>query len=210
MWSLLSRRWQLMIVLGTGGLLAWSLSAAWGLLTGAEPSAIQRVSLVATIIGAGLATLAELVWKWLWRRFPAIEPKTFPDLTGVWEGTLVSTWIDPATGQPKPPIPTTITIRQGLFSTHVSLRTGESTSYSTRSFLEPFYDTRRYRVWYSYNNDPHAQFQNRSSPHEGVAFLEVDYDLDPERLIGRYYTARKTTGDLDVRRTSRNTGPRAK
>jgi hypothetical protein len=33
-----------------------------------------------------------------------------------------------------------------------------------------------------------------------VAWLELDIDNDPERLVGCYYTDRKTSGDIDVRR----------
>ncbi|MGX9105215.1 Cap15 family cyclic dinucleotide receptor domain-containing protein, partial [Escherichia coli] len=93
-----------------------------------------------------------------------------------------------------PPIPTEVTIRQRLFATSVSLKTGESESHSTRCLLERLTDIGRFRVWYSYNNDPVAQVRHRSSPHEGVAFLEFDPDAGPDRLTGRYYTARKTTG----------------
>lgn len=200
MWSLLSRRWQLTLVISAGILMAWSIDALWALFFGEKISALKSISLAVTIVGGGLAIVAELFWKWLWQRFPAIQVRTFPDLNGTWEGSLVSTWADPTDGEPKQPIQTTIIIRQGLFSTSVSLKTDESTSYSTRTFLEPFYDTRRFRIWYSYNNDPQAQFQKRSSPHEGVAFLDLDYDENPHRLTGRYYTARKTTGDIDVQR----------
>ncbi|MBN9374588.1 MAG: hypothetical protein J0I40_04180, partial [Cellulomonas sp.] len=127
-----------------------------------------------------------MTWREVWRRFPALQRRAFPDLNGTWEGTLVSTWVDPETGQTKPPIPTTITIRQGLLSMAVSLKTGESTSHSTRALLEKFSETSRFRIWYSYNNDPQAQYQHRSSPHEGVAFLELDADSDMNRLTGRY------------------------
>lgn len=132
---------------------------------------------------------------------PFLQKQVFPDLNGIWKGTLVSTWIDPGTGQPKPPIPTEITIRQKLFgTTTVTLKTGESRSYSTRAFFEAFRETRRYRIWYSYNNEPLAHVRDRSAQHDGVAYLELHYDEDKNRLVGTYYTARKTTGDIDVRR----------
>lgn len=201
MWSLLSRKWQLALIIGAGILIAWAADALWALVLDDHPGMLKWISLAVTIVGGALTLLAELTWRWLWKRFPILQAKTFPDLNGAWAGTLVSTWIDPVTGAASPPILATIIVRQGLFSTAVSLKTGESTSHSTRSFLEPFYDTRRFRIWYSYNNDPQAQFQHRSSPHEGVAFVELDYDADRERLTGRYYTARKTTGDLDFRRS---------
>jgi hypothetical protein len=200
MWSLLGRSPQLIIIVGAVSCLAWACDAAYQLLTGQVPNNLKFISLFAFVIGVVFAGVAEITWRPLWRRFSLLQRKTFPDLNGSWKGTLTSTWVDPATGSPKPPIPTEIIIRQGLFTTSVLLKTQESASHSTRSFLEPFRDTGRFRIWYSYNNDPQAQFLHRSSPHEGVAFLECEFDADPDRLTGRYYTARRTTGDIDVRR----------
>jgi hypothetical protein len=201
MWSLLGRTTQLTIVIAAAFCLAWACDAAYQLLTGQVPNNFKFISLFVFIIGVALAGIGEFAWRPLWRRFPLLQRKTFPDISGTWKGTLISTWVDPTTGSPKPPIPAEIVVRQGLFITSISLKTGESTSHSTRAFLEPFRDTGRFRIWYSYNNDPQAQFQHRSSPHEGVAFLECEFDEDPNRLSGRYYTARRTTGDIDVRRS---------
>lgn len=200
MWSLLGRSSQLTIIVAAGFCLAWGYDAVYEFMTGQVPNNIKLISLIVFIIGVVFAGIAEITWRPLWRRFPLLQRKTFPDLNGSWKGTLTSTWIDPETGSPKPPIPTEIIIRQGLFTTSVSLKTQKSASHSTRCFLEPFRDTGRFRIWYSYNNDPQAQFQHRSSPHEGVGFLECEFGTDPNRLIGRYYTARHTTGDIDVRR----------
>ncbi len=206
MWSLLGRSTQLSIIVGAGLCLAWAYDAAYGFWTGQVPNNIKLISLIVFIIGVVFAGVAEIAWRPLWRWFPLLQRKMFPDLNGTWKGTLTSTWVDPTTGSSKPPIATEIIIRQGLFSTSVSLETQESVSHSTRSFLEPFRDSGRYRIWYSYNNDPQAQFLHRSSPHEGVAFLECEFDADPDRLTGRYYTARRTTGDIDVRRKKSNGG----
>jgi hypothetical protein len=206
MWSLLGRKTQLTIILGAGLCLAWAYDAAYAYSTGQAPNNIKLISLFVFIIGVLFAGIAEIAWRSLWRRVPLLQRKMFPDLNGTWKGTLTSTWLDPVTGSPKPPIPTDIIIRQGLFTTSVSLKTGESTSHSTRSFLEPFRDTGRFRIWYSYDNDPQAKFHHRSSLHEGVAFLEYEFDADPNRLSGRYYTDRRTTGDIDVRREKQSTG----
>jgi hypothetical protein len=35
---------------------------------------------------------------------------------------------------------------------------------------------------------------------KGVAFLDLDFDEDQNRMTGRYYTDRKTTGDMVVSR----------
>ena len=203
MWALFSRKTQVLLVAGGGILIAWALDGLFALYTGHPAGLLKWISLSATIVGTLIAAVASALWRPIWRLFPWIEKRTFPDLTGTWKGHLVSTWIDPATGQPKAPIPTTVTITQGLFATTVRLQTGESTSYSVRCLLEPYPDAGRFRIWYSYNNDPKAQYRYRSSPHQGIAWLEMDYDGDPDHLVGMYYTERKTSGDLDVRRPPR-------
>ena len=119
-----------------------------------EPSAVKLIALVVTIISTGIVAVASAVWRRLWNWFPIIGRKLFPDLTGTWVGELVSTWKNPATGQGIAPIPVTIWIRQGLFSTSIKLRSGESTSYSTRCLLEADREAGRFRFWYSYDNDP--------------------------------------------------------
>lgn len=199
MWSLLPRKLQVVIIVFATITTYLGLEQVYSWFANTPPGPFRQVSFIATIITGVLVLVANKIWPLIWRMIPALGRNFFPDLNGVWQGNLVSTWVNPETGQVVPAIDTTVTIRQTLFSTHVSLKTGESISYSTRAFLERFPETQRFRIWYSYNNDPQAQFQHRSSPHEGVAFLECEAS-NPDRLTGRYYTARKTTGDVDVTR----------
>ncbi len=189
-----------MLVVGAGVVIAWSIDALWSLATGNAPGAFKTLTLTVAILTMIGVFLLERLWRRIWSAHPIVGLRTFPDLNGVWRGKLMSTWVNPDTGESPPPIPTEIKIRQGLFASHISLKTGESASYSTRTFLEPSYETRRYRLWYCYSNEPQAQFRHRSAPHEGMAFLELDYDADQNRLTGRYYTERKTTGDIIVER----------
>jgi hypothetical protein len=98
-------------------------------------------------------------------------------------------------------------IRQGLLFISVKMRTAESSSHSTRSLPEADREAQRFRVWYSYENRPDAAFSHRSSRHDGVAWLEMDYERDPDRLVGQYFTERKTSGDIEVRRASRVVAP---
>jgi SMODS-associating 2TM, beta-strand rich effector domain len=200
MWGLLSRRTQVLVIAGLAIVLAWGIEGAAVLFTGNVPSPIKLIALVVTIISTAIVAIASAVWRKLWNWFPIIGRKLFPDLTGTWVGELVSTWKNPATGQGVAPIPVTIWIRQGLFSTSIKLRSGESTSYSTGCLLEADRGAGRFRFWYSYDNNPRAQYRHRSARHEGVAWLELDIDTDPERLVGYYYTDRRTSGDIDVRR----------
>lgn len=200
MWSLLGRKAQVTAILAAGLLSAWAIDAVYALWLDKAPGALKILSLAVTIVATVLAIAAELSWRWLWRKIPLLGRKAFPDLNGKWTGTLQSTWINPDTGQPIPPIPAEITVRQGLFRTSVSLKTAESESHSTRCILERLADIGRFRIWYSYNNDPIARVRHRSSPHEGIAFIEYDPEKGSDYLTGRYYTARKTTGDIDVTR----------
>jgi hypothetical protein len=199
MWGLLPRKTQIFIIGGLAIVLAWAIEGATGLLTGNTPSELKLISLVVMVISTGMVAIATSIWRRVWKQFPLIARKLFPDLTGTWAGELVSTWSNSTTGQPAS-IPVTIWIRQGIFSTSIKLRSGESTSYSTRCLLEADQEAGRFRFWYSYDNNPRAQYRHRSARHEGVAWLELDIDTDPERLVGCYYTDRKTSGDIDVRR----------
>ena len=202
MWQLLPWRKQILIVTAFAVVLAWAVDGVTEWVQGQPAPLLKFISIFAVIISGGVAGFASLTWRYLWRKFPIIGRKTFPDLNGRWEGTLVSTWIDPTTNKPLPPIPTTIWVRQTLFSFSIKLRTGESTSYSTRCVLESYPDAGRFRVWYSYDNRPQAQFAYRSSQHEGVAWLEMDIDDDASRLRGQYYSSRRTTGDMEFRRVA--------
>ena len=60
---------------------------------------------------------------------------------------------------------------------------------------------------HTYENRPDAALSHRSSRHDGVAWLEMDYERDPDRLVGQYFTERKTSGDIEVRRVSRDVAP---
>lgn len=189
-----------MIVVSASILMAWGLEAVWLWYFGQQTTPLKWISFVISIIGVVMVGTAELLWFRLARIMPFMQTKVFPDLNGEWVGHLKSTWINPETAATSPPIPVSLKVRQTFFSASVTLKTRESFSRSTRVFLEPDYENRRYRLWYSYNNDPQAQFWHRSSPHEGVAYLDLDWDTNRNRLSGTYYTARKTTGDIDVRR----------
>jgi hypothetical protein len=201
MWSLLSRASRLTLTLWTGFAIAWSADAAWALTTGTHPGMIKFISLAITGVGTILTGLASIFWRPVWKLIPVLGRSLFPDLNGTWTGSLSSTWINPETAKGIAPICATLTVRQGLFYTHVAMRTGESTSRSTRVILERLSDG-LFRVWYSYNNDPQAQVRHRSSPHEGFAFLELDVTVSSDQMTGRYYTERRTTGDMSFTRAA--------
>jgi SMODS-associating 2TM, beta-strand rich effector domain len=123
MWALVPRKTQILIIAALAIILAWGMEALLEIIQGERTSTLKFISLVATLISTVLVGVVSAVWQSLWARLPWIGRKTFPDLTGTWEGYLTSTWINPETGQRLPPIPTTIWIRQSLFTTSIKLRT---------------------------------------------------------------------------------------
>jgi hypothetical protein len=141
-------------------------------------------------------------WAWRLRMFQGwLVP--FPDLQGTWEGTLKSTWQDPATGKVIPPMPVTLVIRQSFSSIGCVMHSRESTSYSNAGQISRDDDSGILRLSYSYTNRPKATIRDRSAIHDGASILRIIMRLQPS-LEGEYWTSRKTTGDISLKFKSRH------
>jgi len=202
MWSLIDRKMQLTLIVVLTVSVLLGLQSITELATGEPFSLFKLVSACVFLIGTLFVLIFNLTWRWLWRKLPLLNRAFFPDLNGVWVGELKSTWINPETGQSPGPIASRITIRQGLFDISIKQKTGESNSFSLKVIAEAEPSADRYRLWYSYSNRPKAEFAYRSADHDGIAWLEVNIGDDPDLLEGQYFTARRTTGDLSIRRHS--------
>lgn len=150
-----------------------------------------------------VVTIEVFLWfgfrRWFWRAklFQGwLVP--FPNLQGKWEGELKSTWINPETGEGVQPIRVEMSIVQDFSHICCSIRTGESTS---KSYIANFNldseSCTKYLI-YSYANKPRAEVRNRSEMHNGTAYLEVLNN--GTKLKGDYWTDRKTTGELELRK----------
>jgi hypothetical protein len=201
MWVLLTRRTQVMLLVAftTALLLGFQAASEWW--TGSTPSLLKFISLVATIISTAMVVLANWIWRWLWRQAPFLNRVFFPDLNGVWEGSLQTTWRDDKGNIPGP-ISTRVTIRQGVLSINIKQKTQESISWSTRVIPEADPDADRFRLWYSYSNKPNAAVSHRSCDHDGIAWLEISLGDNPDELRGQYFTSRRTAGDITLKRIS--------
>ena len=202
MWSLLSLRLQVLAVVVPTIVIVQAIEAIADLHGAGETNPLRFTSLVTFFIGAVLVPLANVLWRLVWRRFPAIARATFPDLNGTWEGRIATMWISPDTGKTPDPIQVTVRIKQSLFSTAVQFKTKDATSYSTRCSLEAHRAPGTYRVLYSYEHRPTASVRPRNPAHHGFAWLEMDIAADRDRLVGQYFTDRRTTGDIELCRAA--------
>lgn len=168
---------------------------------GADPvwSAIKRIPTVITIDFVLWLFFAK--WAWKWRVFQDwLVP--FPVLEGTWSGLMKSTWIDPTTGKILQPIPFTLVIRQSFLTINCSIYTKESSSISYSADILVDKETKKKQLIYHYTNRPQASVRNRSEIHDGTALLDI-IGAKPNEMKGEYWTSRKTTGDIEVKFTSK-------
>ena len=145
-----------------------------------------------------LTLFLTILEKWLWKFWPFNWLVKRPNVSGVYEGELQSTWTD-ATGNPIPPIKAFLSIHQTLLSIQIRQYTGQSPSYSIAADFVHSGDG-RIELVYTYLNDPPAVIRSESPIHYGTAKLVVE--RKSERLIGNYWTDRKTTGEMRFTRFS--------
>ena len=90
-----------------------------------------------------------------------------------------------------------VKINQTLFGTSVTVKTEESQSYTVAANFDI---TDNYkRLIYTYHNEAKAEYNERSPQHYGTTILDVE---DKNELIGKYYTDRKTTGDIVLHKST--------
>lgn len=159
---------------------------------------IPDVVLVYTIIYFLFTT-----WAWRWRLFAGwLIP--FPYLGGTWRGTIASTWANPETGATPAPIEAILVIRHKFDSVSCTMFTAESESQSNAAALQLEDGSDRTVLSYNYTNDPRVSVRGRSERHTGAAVLKLA--TQPRmRLVGEYWTSRKTIGEMDFVFESRAT-----
>ena len=90
-----------------------------------------------------------------------------------------------------------VTVNQTLFGTSVTVKTDESQSYTVTANFDI---TDNYkRLIYTYHNEAKAEYNERSPQHYGTTILDVE---NKNELTGKYYTNRKTTGDIILYKTN--------
>lgn len=126
-----------------------------------------------------------------------------PDIRGTWEVELHSSWVDPETGRPAPPVRCFFGVRQTCTSLEMHLMTPESESWLQAHRFLPSSRTHGYQLAAVYTNQPDAFLRGvRSEIHHGAFLLEFQ-GADPSRpdsFSGEYWTDRSTKGQIKGRR----------
>jgi len=133
--------------------------------------------------------------KWLWK-FPIIHSffVPFSDVSGTWNGQIISSWKDEKTGNPIEPIDAFLVIYQTYSFINIRMITKESKSdlLSGNIIQNPAGPEKIAGV---YNNIPNLLVREKSPIHFGGLLLEI-HTGDNTVLNGEYWTDRGTKGTL--------------
>ena len=133
-----------------------------------------------------------VIWAWKWKIFQGwLVP--FPNLNGKWKGNIKYTFEGKESTRK-----IEVTIKQTFISIIVKFNTKESHSVN---FCGSFnIDERRdvRQLIYSYQNEPTANFRDRSPVHFGTTRLDINHDCTA--MTGEYWTSRKTTGSISLKK----------
>lgn len=127
----------------------------------------------------------------------------FPDLNGSWSGAIYSSWINPETKDSTPPIPVLLVINQSFFNISCKMMTGEMDSYSISEGFKISAERQIKQLMYIYISKPRISLDSRSLPHDGAIVFDI-VEKPERKLKGRYWTERKTTGEINLAYYNKN------
>lgn len=120
-----------------------------------------------------------------------------PDLRGVWNVEIRSTYVDPKTNLRIEPVQGYAQIDQTSTSFCLRIYTNESKSKTIAHAFEN--DQHVYRLAIVYENEPAIELRENISPlHKGSAIFSAR-GHKPESFAGDYWTERKTNGEIVLR-----------
>jgi hypothetical protein len=178
---------------------------AWCLLAYFNNLDLSKVKdffgLVPKVVSFDLLVITVFVkWGWKFKVFRGwLVP--FPNLQGSWSGEIYSDWINPETREKVPPIPVLLTINQSFFHISCKMMTGEMDSFSTAEGFNIDPDRQIKQLAYIYTSRPRISVSQRSIFHDGSIVFDIVEKPD-QKLKGRYWTERKTTGEIVLKKHS--------
>ncbi len=144
-----------------------------------------------TAAAAAAVAYEHLLWRsrplWMWLN-------DRPDLRGVWEVSIASTYLDPETNKQIKPVRGFMCVRQTAHRLSMTLYTPESVSFTVAHSVR--HVDGLYEVAIIYRNEPDLALQDaKSRPHFG-SFVVRSSGHYPRSLSGPYWTDRKTNGTI--------------
>lgn len=190
----LNIKYLVYIFLGISGIVWFCI----GLFTGIDFSKfINFIKLLPKVAIVDLVLIGIFVkWAWKWR-FLHDWLVPFPNIEGTWRGAIQSSWIDPNTNDRVPPIPCILSIKQSFTKISCVMRTLEMSSYSFGEEFRIEGDNQIRQLCYSYTSKPLPLVTDRSPIHEGTIVFSI-IGKPVKKLSGHYWTARKTTGEIEL------------
>ena len=158
---------------------------------------IDHIAPFTSVVGV-LVILSLFVEHYLWRK--SWLQKWFvsmPDLNGTWKVVITSDWVNPETGEATPKINCFMGVKQSLSTLQMHLMTPESESWFSAYSIKESLSGHGYQITAVYTNKPSVHLRNdRSSMHLGALVMDThgDDEVQPETIVGEYWTDRKTTG----------------
>lgn len=138
-------------------------------------------------------------WAWKLRPFQLL-PGVSRDISGTWETTLESLWVDPTTLTPPSAKTVYIVIRQTSSNVTITLISDESKSKS--SLARVIKEDGSWLLHYVYTNEPQVDFRAHSPIHHGSGVLAI-VGNPAKRITGSYWTDRDSKGKLSLLRRSK-------
>lgn len=161
---------------------------------------LMRLPTAFTIYGIILIIFTKWLWKFhIFKEWLVL----IPNLTGEWRGKLSATYQDPEAGKKKDSKNINANIKQDLFHISIITRTEEMKSTSFVAAFDIDKNQNRKRVCYSYTSIPKPEYREKSPIHYGTALLDI-VGNPPYKLSGEYWTTRKTTGTIELKKHSRS------
>lgn len=161
---------------------------------------LMRLPTAFTIYGIILIIFTKWLWKFrIFKEWLVL----IPNLSGEWRGNLITTYQDSETGEKKDSKNINANIKQDLFHISIILRTEEMKSTSFIAAFDIDNNQNRNRVCYIYTSLPKPEYRENSPIHYGSALLDI-VGNPPYKLSGEYWTTRKTTGTIELKKHSRS------
>jgi hypothetical protein len=120
-----------------------------------------------------------------------------PNLNGKWKGSISSEWINPDIKEKAKPRETSLSIKQSLSNISCIMNTKEMKSNSITSDFRIDTNNQILELSYIYRSEPNANVRERSQIHYGAIVFDI---LELKKLKGNYWSDRKTTGTIELKK----------